>query len=71
MSRILYTALLFAMTAVGFGEFNGSLSGQINAAKDKTVEADGSAKQAVELAWDVSRPAPGRGRGTAVAGVRG
>ena len=76
MSRALYTTLLFVMTAIGFGEFRGSLSDQINTAKAKTIEANRAsdgAKQAVELAdWkenlkkklEVRTP-------TAVLGVRG
>jgi hypothetical protein len=72
MSRVLYTAMLFVMTVTGFGEFSGSLSDQINSAKDKTIEANGASKQA-ELAWDWKQrftPKPVR-TPSAVAGVRG
>ena len=68
MSRALYTTLLFVMTAIGFGEFRGSLCDQINTAKSKTIEANlasNDAKQAIQLTSG-HRP-----RSTAVAGVRG
>ena len=70
MSRALYTTLLFVMTAIGFGEFRGSLTDQINTVKNKTIEANraaSGAKQTIELAdryRHVRSP-------TAVAGVRG
>jgi hypothetical protein len=40
MTRVVYTALLFVMTAIGFGEFRGSLTEQINTVKNKSIKAD-------------------------------
>ena len=70
MTRALYTTLLFVMTAIGFGEFRGSLTDQIDTAKNKTIEANGVTKQAVEVAWDWPPPPQPVVR-NAVLGVRG
>jgi hypothetical protein len=72
MSRVLYSTLLFAMTAIGFGEFRGSLCDQISMAKNKTIEANrvsNSARRTTEVAARLcSDRIPPR---NAVLGVRG